>query len=152
MPADGGTESELDPLPSAFLKQLVGQEEVLVSSRDRAGQGTVRMWFAVIPPGFIYLLTPTYTKKAERWREDPWVRFRVPGTAATQEGVLSTVGWKEAQANAELLTQSFSMAGAATPEALHWMLQDGSRQLLKAGILRTGQSDGVALVQPHDPG
>ncbi|HVB14674.1 MAG TPA: hypothetical protein VNH38_07970 [Candidatus Dormibacteraeota bacterium] len=150
MPAEAGDESELDPLPSAFLDQLVGEEELLVSSRDGAGQGTVRMWFAVIPPGYIYLLTPTYTKKAERWRDDPWVRFRIPGTALTQEGAVTPIGWDLAQADGELLTRSFSMAGAATPEALSWMLQDGSRQLLKAGVRRSAGSDRVAAIEPED--
>jgi hypothetical protein len=145
-------EPELEPLPSAFLQELVGQEEILVSSRDQAGQGTVRMWFAVIPPGFIYLLTPTYTRKAERWRDDPWVRFRVPGTTLSQEAVVAKVSWEEAQTSAELLTASFSMAGAATPEALRWMLQDGSRQLLRAGVQPDARSDRVAAVEPEHGG
>jgi len=150
VPAEGRSESELAPLPQAFLALLAGHDEILVSSRDRAGLGTVRMWFAVIPPGFIYLLTLPYTRKAERWRDDPWVRFRVPGKAAIQDGIVTAVGWEEAQASAEQLTPSFSMAGAATPEALRWMLQDGSRLLLKAGIRRVFDSDGVELVQAED--
>jgi hypothetical protein len=136
------------PLPAAFLDLLTEQEELLVSSRDAAGQGTVRMWFAVIPPGYIYLLTPTYTLKAERWRDDPWVRLRVPGTGAAQEGVVTPVGWEEAGSNIDLLTARFSMAGAVTGEALRWMLQDGSRQLLRVGVER--DSDGVEPVQPDD--
>ncbi|MGA7173903.1 MAG: hypothetical protein WCB86_02325 [Candidatus Dormiibacterota bacterium] len=143
---------DLDPLPSSFLERLGNQEEILVSSRDHSGQGTVRMWFAVIPPGYIYLLTPTYTRKAERWRDDPWVRFRIPGTDSTQEGVVSAIGWDEARLSADQLTRSFAMAGAATEEALRWMLQDGSRQLLKAGVSRGSESDGRGLVQPQDAG
>jgi len=110
------------------------------------------MWFAVIPPGYIYLLTPTYTRKAERWRDDPWVRFRIPGTQSTQEGVVFAIGWEEAQGSAEQLTKSFAMAGAATAEALRWMLQDGSRQLLRAGVQRGAESEGLATVQPEDRG
>lgn len=106
------------------------------------------MWFAVIPPGYIYLLTPTYTLKAERWRDDPWVRLRVPGTGAAHEGVVTPVGWEEAGRNIDLLTARFSMAGAVTGEALRWMLQDGSRQLLRVGVER--DSDGVKPVQPDD--
>jgi hypothetical protein len=136
------------PLPPAFLDLLTEQEELLVSSRDASGQGTVRMWFAVIPPGYIYLLTPTYTLKAERWLDDPWVRLRVPGTGNAQEGVVTPVGWEEAGRNIDLLTARFSMAGAVTGEALRWMLQDGSRQLLRVGVER--DSDGVKPVQPDD--
>lgn len=121
-----------------------------MSSRDGAGRGTVRMWFAVIPPGYVYLLTLTYTKKAERWREDPWVRLRIPGTKASQEGVVTAVDWEEAQPHAPELTTSFAMSGAATAEALRWMLQDGSRQLLKVAVRRSPDSDGVAAVQPED--
>jgi hypothetical protein len=110
------------------------------------------MWFAVIPPGYIYLLTPTYTRKAERWRDDPWVRFRIPGTDSAQEGVVAAIGWDEAQLSADQLTKSFAMAGAATAEALRWMLQDGGRQLLKAGVSRGPDSDRLAQVQPQNGG
>ncbi|MGH7642190.1 MAG: hypothetical protein ACRENX_04115 [Candidatus Dormibacteria bacterium] len=143
---------ELDPLPRLFVDQLRGRDEILVSSRDRAGSGTVRMWFAVISPGFIYLLTPAVTRKAERWQSDPWVRFRIPGTETAQEGVVTLLGWQEAQSSSAELTRSFSMAGAATPEALRWMLQDGSRLLLKAGLRRVPESERLSLVHPDDAG
>ncbi len=112
----------------------------------------MRMWFAVVPPGFIYLLTPTYTIKSERWREDPWTRFRVPGTGVTQEATVMAVGWDEARSSAAVLTTSFSMAGAATSEALRWMLQDGSRQLLKAGIRRRRGPDAATGSDAADVG
>lgn len=132
------------PLPQGFLQLLEAEEELLVSSRDQFGQGTVLMWFAVVPPGYVYLLTPTYTRKAERWRDDPWVRLQVPGSEVFQEGVVDLIGWEEAQADIDVLTSRFSMAGAATGEALRWMLQEGSRQLLRVGV--ESSSEGVEAV------
>jgi len=149
VPAEAGAAPDLEPLPQEFLDRLAGQDELLVSSRDRASRGTVRMWFAVMPPGFIFLLTPSYTRKAERWREDPWVRFRVPGTEFAQEATLRRLGWSEAQASAERLTASFAMAGAATPEALRWMLDDGSHLLFQAGRQRASASEPFLAVEPE---
>jgi hypothetical protein len=142
VPADeAGTEPQLKPLPQELLDLFASQEELLVSSRDDAGRGTVRMWFAVVPPGYVYLLTPTISLKAERWRLDPWVRLQIPGAAAAQEGVVVEVGWEEAKHHLELLTSRFAMAGAATAEALRWMLEDGSRRLLKVGLKVSARSD-----------
>ncbi|HUY24308.1 MAG TPA: hypothetical protein VMV09_03250 [Candidatus Saccharimonadales bacterium] len=134
MPAEqADADSALRPLPRAFLDQLANEEELLVSSRDHSGRGTVRMWFAVVPPGYVYLLTPTITLKAERWRHDPWVRFQIPGSEADQEGLAIEATWEEAEPHLDLLTGRFAMAGAATGEALRWMIEDGSRRLLKVG-------------------
>ncbi|HEY6537980.1 MAG TPA: hypothetical protein VI138_02940 [Candidatus Dormibacteraeota bacterium] len=119
-----------------------------MSSRDGSGVGSVRMWFAVVPPGYVFLLTPAHTIKAGRWRDDPWVRLRIPGTRASQEGVVIPVSWKEAAADADLLTDRFAMAGATTAEGLRWMLDDGSRLLLRAG-LRSG-SERVDRVHAAD--
>ncbi|MGA8207884.1 MAG: hypothetical protein WB801_04960 [Candidatus Dormiibacterota bacterium] len=148
MPAEegGAADLQLRPLPPAFLEQLTDQEELLVSSRDPGGRGTVRMWFAVIPPGYVYLLTPTISLKAERWRQDPWVRLRIPGTTAAQEGVVLEVGWEEAEHHLELLASRFAMAGAATGEALQWMLEEGSRRLLKVGLRMGAPSETVGQV------
>jgi hypothetical protein len=101
------------------------------------------MWFAVVPPGYVYLLTPAISLKAERWRRDPWVRLQIPGTAVAQEGVVVEVGWEETAHHLELLTSRFAMAGAATGEALRWMLEDGSRLLLKVGLRPGAQSEAV---------
>jgi hypothetical protein len=131
-----GADLQIRPLPETFLDELADREELLVSSRDQAGRGAVRMWFAVVPPGYVYLLTPTISLKAERWLIDPWVRLQIPGTAAVQEGVVVQVEWEEGEHHVELLTKRFAMAGAATPEALRWMLEDGSRRLLKVGLKR----------------
>jgi hypothetical protein len=138
---EAGAYPQIRPLPQAFLEELADQEEVLVSSRDQAGRGTVRMWFAVVPPGYVYLLTPTISLKAERWLEDPWVRLQIPGTATAREGVAVPVEWEEA--HLELLTTHFAMAGAATAEALRWMLEDGSRRLLKVGLKAGIESEAV---------
>lgn len=144
MPAEeADADLQLRPLPQAFLDELADQDELLVSSRDQAGRGTVRMWFAVVPPGYVYLLTPTISLKAERWLQDPWVRFQIPGTAAAQEGVVVKVGWEEAEHHLDLLTSHFAMAGAATAEALRWMLEDGSRRLLKVGLKVGAKSEAV---------
>ncbi|HVB13312.1 MAG TPA: hypothetical protein VNH38_00950 [Candidatus Dormibacteraeota bacterium] len=151
MPAEPDSGPLLLPLPADFLEQLEGQEELLVSSRDRFGQGSVRMWFAVVAPGFVYLLTQAFSLKAERWDEDPWVSLRVPGGDRWQEGIVAEVDWEEAEPQVPLLTSRFAMAGAVTPEALRWMLQDGSRRLLKAG-LAPPRSERVGAVQPEHGG
>jgi hypothetical protein len=101
------------------------------------------MWFAVVPPGYVYLLTPAITLKAERWRHDPWVRFQIPGSLSDQEGVAVEATWEEAAPHLDLLTSRFAMAGAATGEALRWMIEDGSRRLLKVGLGSGAGSESV---------
>lgn len=150
MPAEAPHEVPLEPFSQGFLVQLTGHEELRVSSRDQAGQGTVRMWFAVVPPGYVFLLTQPFSRKAERWREDPWVRLEIPGSGVSQEGVVVEVGWDEATSHAQLLTTRFDMAGAATPEALRWMLQEGNRLLFKAGRRPATASDGFAAIHRED--
>ncbi|MHB1525445.1 MAG: hypothetical protein ACYDEA_02715 [Candidatus Dormibacteria bacterium] len=129
-------ERALGPLPPDFVLQLEGEEELLVSSRDPGGEGRVRMWFAVAPSGHIYLLTPAISRKAERWLEDSWVRLRIPGSRVSQEGRVQLVDSKGALADVELLVERFRLSGAATPEALAWMLDSGSHLLLRAGLAK----------------
>ncbi len=124
----------LGPLPPEFLLHLVGEEELLVSSRDRGGEGRVRMWFAVAPTGHVYLLTPAISRKAERWLEDSWVRLRIPGSRVSQEGLVQLVDSQGARADVDLLVDRFRLSGAATPEALAWMLDSGSHLLLRVGL------------------
>lgn len=123
------------PLPSAFIAALGDSEEVLVTSRDPASGrlGTVRMWPAVVPEqGVVYLLTFTFSRKAERWRRDPWVRLRVPGSGETAEGEVRFVTVPaEVEAVVPLAVDRWDMAGAATPEALHRLLDDGTHVLLR---------------------
>lgn len=119
------------PLPASFLDALAGRDEVLVTSRDPVSgrHGTVPMWFAAAPTGVVYLLTFAFSRKAERWRHDPWVRLAVDG--ASTEGVVSFVSGDEVDAIAPLAVERWDMAGAATPEALHRLLDEGTHVLLR---------------------
>jgi hypothetical protein len=107
------------------------------------------MWFALVPPGYVYLLTQPFSLKAQRWLEDPWVRLQVRGDRSQQEGLVTEVGWEEASRHAELLVERFAMAGAATSEALQWMLQDGSRRLVKVGLPASPDSQAVTSALPR---
>jgi hypothetical protein len=124
---------DMRPLPSSFLDALQVEDEVLVTSRDpQSGKrGTVPMWFAVAPSGVVYLLTFAYSRKAERWRRDPWVRLSVPGDGASAEGVVHFVSGAEVDEIAPLAVERWDMAGAATPEALHRLLDEGTHVLLR---------------------
>ena len=133
-------EGALGPLPETFLRQLHDQHELLVTSRDPGGEGSVRMWFAAAPSGHVYLLTPSVSRKAQRWLDNPWVRLQVVGAgrgAARQEGVVELVSSAGAWADRDLLVDRFRLAGAATPEALAWMLDSGSHLLLRVGLARS---------------
>ena len=59
------------PLPAAFLAQLEGQRELMVSSREGPIEGSVLMWFKVTPDGRVLLFTSAFSLKARRWRADP---------------------------------------------------------------------------------
>lgn len=130
------------PLPSSLLDALRDEDEVLVTSRDpRTGrQGTVPMWFAVGPPGVVYLFTLAYSRKAERWRRDPWVRLRAPGSGVAAEGVVHVVGAGELDAVAPLAVERWDMAGATTPEALRRLIDEGSHVLLRVEGGASGES------------
>jgi len=121
------------PLPAALLEALRDEEEVLVTSRDlqRGRRGTVPMWFAVGPPGVVYLFTLAFSRKAERWRRDPWVRLTAPTTGVAAEGVVHPVGGDELDAVAPLAVERWDMAGATTPEALRSLVDEGSHLLLR---------------------
>jgi general stress protein 26 len=123
------------PLPAAFLDALRDGDEVLVTSRDPESgrRGTVPMWFLAAPGGAVYLLTYAFSRKAERWRRDPWVRLRVPGDGGPAvEGVVHFVTDRaEVEEIAPLAVERWDMAGAATPEALHRLLDDGTHALLR---------------------
>jgi len=121
------------PLPSALLDALRDRDEVLVTSRDPATgrSGTVPMWFAPTPAGVIYLLTFAFSRKAERWRRDPWVRLTAPGSGVAAEGTVHFVSGDEVDAIAALAVERWDMAGAATPEALHRLLDEGTHVLLR---------------------
>lgn len=119
------------PLPKAFLERLASGEEVLVSSRGRGHTGSVRMWFAISPRGYVYLLTPAFSLKAQRWREDPWVRLMIPGEGMSVVGHVRSIGMEEVGGDLPLILSRFALAGAVTAEALTWMLESGSHLLLR---------------------
>jgi hypothetical protein len=120
----------LTPLPAAFLAALEGEEELLVSSRDPRRSGTVRAWFAVAPPGVVLLLTEAHSVKAQRWRGDPWVGLRVPGTGVRAEGTARFVTGAEVDELAPVVVERWDMAGAPTVEGLHRILDSGTHVLV----------------------
>jgi hypothetical protein len=125
---------EPTPLPAAFLAALSDRDELLVSSRAGARTGTVRMGFAVAPPGVVYLLTSAFSRKALRWEQDPWVRLEVPGTELSVEAAVHRVAPDELDMVAQgAILERFGDAGAATPEALRQLLEAGTHTLLRVG-------------------
>jgi hypothetical protein len=121
----------LRPLPAGFLADLAGHDEVLVTSRERLRQRSVRMWFVVAPPGVIYLFTEAYSLKARRWERDPWVRLRIPGTPAAVEGTVNFVGGEELDAVAPLVAKRWADWGVTHPEGLRRMVAGGTHALLR---------------------
>ncbi|MGA2284049.1 MAG: hypothetical protein ABSH07_10370 [Candidatus Dormibacteria bacterium] len=119
-------------LPSSLLAALRDRDEVLVTSRAGTRTGTVRMSFAVAPPGVVYLLTSAFSRKALRWQRDPWVRLAVPGTGVAAEAVAHRVGAEEMDPAAEaIIVERFATAGATTPESLRQLLEVGTHLLLR---------------------
>ncbi len=120
------------PLPAPLLAALADGEEVLVTSRAGAGMGTVRMSFAIAPPGVVYLLTSAFSRKALRWDRDPWVRLTVPGTRLVAEAAVHRVAAEELDGAAEeAVLARFPDAGAATAEALRELLETGTHLLFR---------------------
>ena len=128
------------PLPATFLNALAGRGEIMVSSRTEARTGTVPMGFVVAPPGVVYLLTAAFSRKAQRWESDPWVRLSVPGTDVAVEAEARPVPADGLDAATEaLILDGFTAAGAATPEALRQMLGARTHQLFR--VEGRGSSD-----------
>jgi hypothetical protein len=120
------------PLPPGLLAALRDRDEVLVSSRAGTRRGTVRMAFAVAPPGVVYLLTSAFSRKVRRWEGDPWVRLAVPGTEVFAEGTARKVGTAVLDLAArQAILERFTAAGAATPEALEQLLETGAHLLFR---------------------
>jgi hypothetical protein len=120
------------PLPGEFLSALDGHDEVLVSSRDQSTLGTVPVWFIIVPPGVVYLFGFAFSEKARRWRSDPWVRLRVPGTRVSAEGTASFVQANEIDDMlAKLIVERWSMQGATTTEGLRRTLRDQVHVLVR---------------------
>ena len=119
-------------LPAPLLVALRDRDEVLVTSRAGAGMGTVRMSFAIAPPGVVYLLTSAFSRKAIRWDRDPWVRLTVPGSRVVAEAAVHRVAAGELDPPAEAAVLArFPDAGAATSEALRELLQTGAHLLFR---------------------
>jgi hypothetical protein len=120
------------PLPAEFLSALEGHDEVLVSSRDRNTLGTVPVWFIVVPPGVVYLFGFSFSEKARRWRSDPWVRLRVPGTRTSAEGTARFVDAEDVGDDlAEQVVERWSMQGATTAAGLRRTLRDNVHVLVR---------------------
>ena len=119
-------------LPPSFLTALEGREELLISSREEDRVGSVRAWFVVGPPGVVYLFADASSRRARRWRLDPWTRLTIPGTETSHQGTVAFVTPAEIDPElCELVVERWGMWGAATPEGLKRMLRDGSHVLLR---------------------
>ena len=118
-------------LPSEFLTQLEGQDEVLVTSREGTTYGTVPVWFIIEPPGVVYLFGFAFSEKARRWRSDPWVRLTLPGTRTSAEGVVHFVGADELDEIGPRVVERWSMQGATTLEGLKRTLRDQVHVLVR---------------------
>ena len=130
------------PLPAAFLERLEGVEELMVSSREGSTEGSVPMWFKVTPEGRVLLFTSTFSLKARRWRADPWVRLRIPGTATEVEGTVHSVGVEGVEAAAPLVIERWADWGATHVEGLRRMLLAGTHTLLRVEARPAEGSDG----------
>jgi hypothetical protein len=120
------------PVSLQFFEALAGGDELLVSSREAGREGTVPAWFVLDPPVGIYLFTYAYAIRVQRWRNDPWVRLSVPGTAISIEGTVRFVGPGELTEGLScLVVDRWGMWGATTPEGLRRMLVDGSHVLVR---------------------
>lgn len=128
------THVPLTGLPEPFLKLLEGRDELLVTSREGGRVGTVPVWFVLGAPGVVYLFADAYSRRARRWRLDPWVRLTVPGTATSLEGAVEFVLPAELDPIlSDLVVDRWGMWGAATPEGLRRMIRDGSHVLVRVG-------------------
>lgn len=121
---------------------------IRVSSREGTRSGTVPMWFAVAPPGVIYLFAHTFSRKVERWRRDPWVRLRPEGGGPAAEGTVRFVDGPELDAVAELVVDRWAMAGATTVEALRRMVAEGSHAVLRVEAPEPGAGSDQAAGVP----
>jgi hypothetical protein len=128
------------PLPRAFLDALRGHQEVLVTSREDGVTGTVPVWYVVGSPGVVYLFSFSFSIKARRWRSDPWVRLRVPGSSAATEGVVHFVAEAdELDRIGAAIVERWSMQGAPTIDGLRRTLRDRVHVLVRVeGVVSTG--------------
>jgi hypothetical protein len=120
------------PLPERFLEALAGSGTVLVTSRAGEEEGTVPVWYVVGPPGVLYLYGESFSRKARRWRADPWVRLRVPRTRVEAEGRVRFVETgPELDAIAPRVVERWAGWGATTVEGLRRTLRDRTHVLVR---------------------
>lgn len=119
----------------AFCRALSGSEEVIVTSREDGRERSVRAWYAIEPPGVIYLFAQSFALRVARWREDPWVRLTVPGGGPAIEGVVHPVSESElSDSLITLVMDRWWMWGATTPEGLRRMIRDQSNVLFRVDV------------------
>ncbi len=118
-------------LPREFIAALAGRDELLVSSREGATERTVPVWFVVAPPGVVYLFNYSFALRVRRWRSDPWVRLRIPGTSVSTEGRVRFIDPSELIDVGPLVVERWGMWGATTEEGLRQMILDGSHGLVR---------------------
>ena len=105
-----------------------------MTSRDDGRERSVRAWY-VVAAGAIYLFTVSYALRVARWRNDPWIRLRVPGGGPSIEGSVRFVTPDELDPKLiDLILERWWMWGATTIEGLRRMLQDGSHVLLRVDL------------------
>jgi hypothetical protein len=122
-------------LPTAFVDALQGNEEVIVTSREDGRERSVRAWYVMAPPGTIYLFTYSYALRVVRWRKDPWVRLRVPGSDHSAEGTVHFLTEKELDAAPlDQVLERWWMWGATTEPGLRRMIRDGSHVLIRVDV------------------
>ncbi len=93
----------------------------------------MRAWY-VIAGGAIYLFTFSYALRVARWRNDPWIRIRIPGGPSV-EGTVRFVGPDELDAKLiDAILERWWMWGATTVEGLRRMLRDESHVLLRVDV------------------
>jgi len=123
-------------LPDRFRQALDGTDELLVTSREKGREGSVRTWYAVTGGGDLYLFNYAYATRVRRWREDPWVRLTIPGTNQSVEGTVEFVdpATELGPEVTDLVVERWGMWGATTPEGLRRMLRDRSHVLVRAVV------------------
>ena len=122
----------MTPLPEPFLEALRGSETVLATSRAGEEEGTVPVWYVIAPPGVLYLFGESFARKARRWRSDPWVGLRVPGTRTTAEGRAHFVEpGPELDAIADRAVERWAGWGATTLEGLKRTVRDRTHVLVR---------------------
>jgi hypothetical protein len=130
-------------LPRSFTEALSGHEELIITSREDGRERSVRAWYVLSPEGSIYLFTYSYALRVARWRNDPWIRLRIPGGGPSVEGTIHFVGADELdEPLTEAVMERWWMWGATTSEGLRRMLRDGSHVLVRVDLDESQRAPG----------